>query len=115
MKALVFAFWLALGIAAVMALVPHPPLIPGQPSDKLQHIIAFATLAALSRMAFPQTSALRIGLWLCAFGGVIELVQAIPVLSRDADIRDWIADAASVATVLALIQVSRVPLPGRSG
>ena len=28
-----------------MAAMPHPPEMPGHPNDKLEHIVAFATLA----------------------------------------------------------------------
>lgn len=115
MKGFVFAFWIALGIAAVMALVPHPPFVPGGPSDKLQHVIAFLSLAGLGRAAFPQAPPLRIGLWLCAFGGAIALAQTVPALNRDGDVRDWIADVAAVATMLVLTEIIRMRSPGRSG
>jgi len=44
-------FWTAAAFALVMAIVPHPPELPGQPSDKVQHIVAFATLALLGSFA----------------------------------------------------------------
>ena len=115
MKGFVFAFWIALGIAAVMALVPHLPFVSGGPSDKLQHVIAFLSLAGLGRAAFPQAPPLRIGLWLCAFEGAIALAQTVPALNRDGDVRDWIADVAAVATMLVLTEIIRMRSPGRSG
>ncbi len=96
-----------------MALVRHPQLVPGRPSDKLQHVVAFLDWRASGRIAFLQAPPLRIGLWLCAFGG--ELAQTVPALNRDRDICDWIADAATVATMLVLTEMIRMRLTGRSG
>ena len=50
-------FWAAAAFAFVMAVLPHPPNIPGNPNDKLQHIAAFATLALLGSFAFPCNGA----------------------------------------------------------
>lgn len=95
-----WAFWAAALFALVMALLPHPPQI-GQASDKVQHILAFAVLAGLAALAWPQRL-LLIGLGLFAFGGLIELLQMIPSLHRDGQATDWIADAAATMIVLAL-------------
>lgn len=102
-----FAFWAATAFAFVMAILPKPPELPGAPSDKVQHIAAFLTLATLAAFAFPGRSLLRIALWLSAFGALIEVVQAIPALHRDSDVVDWIADSAAVAVVLILVAAIR--------
>ena len=34
---------------------------------------------------------------------MIEVVQALPVLGRDCDIRDWIADTVAIALALLLM------------
>jgi VanZ family protein len=98
------AFWAAACFAFVMAVLPHPPEIPGEPNDKLQHITAFATLALLGSFAYPRTALLRLLVALSLFGALIEIVQAIPALHRDSDVLDWIADTAAVAIVLLLIR-----------
>jgi hypothetical protein len=95
------AFWTAVAIAFVMALLPQPPQLPGAPSDKVQHIGAFATLAGLSSAAYPSAPSLRLLAGLSAFGAVIEALQAIPTLHRDADPIDWIADTCASALILA--------------
>ena len=96
-------FWSAATFAFVMAVLPHPPQVPGDPSDKVQHIVAFACLALLGSMAYPRLDAAKLVLGLSAFGAVIELVQLIPRLHRDSDALDWLADtAAVVAMVLAI-------------
>ena len=86
-----------------MAILPHPPQVPGEPNDKVEHMIAFATLAALGSFAYPRMALLRLLAALSLFGALIEVVQAIPALQRDSDVKDWIADTAAVAVVLGLV------------
>ncbi|MBA3668766.1 MAG: hypothetical protein H0W71_01665 [Sphingomonas sp.] len=92
-------FWAALVFVIVMALLPQPPQLPGT-SDKVQHVAAFATLAALGAAAFRSTSLIRLFASLLALGAVIEFLQAIPALNRDSDPVDWIADIIAAAVVL---------------
>ena len=96
--------WAAVLFTFVMAVMPHPPRFPGDPSDKVQHIIAFATLGLLAAFAYPLVSFLVIAGFLALFGGLIELVQAIPVLNRDSSPIDWVADMAASGTVLIIIR-----------
>lgn len=100
-------FWAAVAFALVMALLPKPPQLPGSPSDKIQHVLAFSVLAALGTSAYPRASLLRLGAWLSLFGAMIEALQAIPQLHRDASLLDWLADSAAVAAVLALVRLWR--------
>src|SRR3954452_23237759 len=85
-------FWAAAAFAFVMGIIPHPPELPGAPSDKVQHIVAFATLALLGSRAYPRTAQARILVGLALFGALIEIIQAIPALHRDSDVVDWLAD-----------------------
>ena len=101
------AFWAALLFAFVMAIVPHPPELPGAPSDKIQHISAFAVLGALGFFAYPRSRPLSLCVRLSLFGALIELVQAIPALGRDSDVLDWIADTLAAALILFLLDWSR--------
>jgi hypothetical protein len=93
-------FWSAAVFAFVMAVLPHPPDVPGSPSDKVQHVAAFVTLGLLGGWAYRGTSLLRLAFRLSLFGAFIESVQAIPALHRDGDLLDWIADTAAVCIVL---------------
>jgi VanZ family protein len=97
-------FWAAAIFAFVMAVLPHPPHIPGNPNDKLQHVTAFATLALLGSFAYPATALIQLLVRLSLFGAAIEVVQAIPVLHRDSDVLDWIADTVAVALVLLAVR-----------
>ena len=83
--------------------INQPPQAPDG-TDKVVHLIAFATLA------FPLARTGRIGLipvfvGASAFGGVIEVVQ--PSFGRSADMQDWIADIAGVALGITLALVYR--------
>src|SRR3954452_3717959 len=100
-------FWAAATFAFVMAVLPHPPELPGNPSDKIQHVAAFATLAALGVWAFAEAALVKLLIGLSLFGALIEVVQAIPSLHRDSDVKDWIADTLAPAVVLALVRWRR--------
>jgi hypothetical protein len=97
-------FWAAAAFAFVMAVLPHPPAIPGNPNDKLQHMAAFGTLALFGGFAFPATGRLQLFLRLSLFGAFIEVVQAIPALHRDSDVLDWLADTLAVSVVLLIVR-----------
>ena len=100
-------FWAAAIFSFVMAVIPHPPELPGQPNDKVEHMVAFATLAALGSLAYARAGLLRLLIGLSLFGAFIEVVQAIPALQRDSDVWDWAADTIAAAVVLALIWLRR--------
>jgi hypothetical protein len=91
----------------VMAWLPHPPAVPGNPNDKIQHIAAFACLSLLGAMAFPAFPLARLGERLSFLGAIIEVVQAVPALHRDCDIRDWIADTLAVIVALFVVGALR--------
>lgn len=98
------AFFVCAVFAFVMALLPKPPEIPGEPGDKIQHMLAFATLGALAAAGWRDRTIVRLFAWLAGFGASIELFQAIPALHRDAELLDWIADMAAAAAALALVR-----------
>ena len=95
-----FLFWAAALFALVMALLPHPPHIPLNPSYKIQHAAAFATLGLLGSWAYPRLSWRRLIVGLSLFGALIEIGQAIPALHRDSDPLDWLADTVACAAVV---------------
>ncbi len=106
-RLLPYAFWAAMLFGFVMALLPQPVALPGDPSDKVQHIVAFLVLAALASLAYPRARPLKLGLGLSAYGALIEFAQMIPILNRDAELLDWIADTAAAAVVLMLASLLR--------
>jgi len=106
-RLLVIAFWSAATFALVMASIPKPPQIPGEPGDKVQHMFAFATLALLGSAAYPRLALVRLLACLAAFGAAIEIIQLIPVLHRDSELLDLLADTAAAASVLLLVGLFR--------
>jgi hypothetical protein len=94
-------FWATLVITFVIAEMP-PDKAPQLFSwDKAEHFTAFYVLSCMAIMAYPRTSLLVAGLWLSLFGATIELVQALPFIHRDCDIKDWIADVIGIASSFA--------------
>lgn len=110
----VVAFWAALIFAFVMAVLPQPPALPGDPGDKVQHIIAFAVLTGLARLAYPRARAVTLLLAFALFGGLIELTQMLPALGRTAALDDWLADVAATIVVLAVLDPARRLLARRT-
>ncbi len=94
-------FWLLCAVVFVAAVIPkedHPPELFGW--DKANHFAAFYTLSLFGAGAFPRRSLIVLGAWLSAFGGAIELVQALPFVHRDSDVMDWLTDTAGVMAAL---------------
>jgi hypothetical protein len=91
--AFVFTF-----VAAVMPPHQAPKLFPW---DKAEHFAAFYTLTLLALTAFPRRNLIVIAVLLSGFGGLIELVQALPIVNRDCDWHDWAADTIAILAALA--------------
>lgn len=104
-------FWTALVGASTLAIMPIPPHLPTDAlGDKFNHILAFSVMAALAAVAFPAMPRLRVVERLSFLGALIEVVQSIPAVSRDCDIKDWIADTLAVIVVtLVMSRVQRRP------
>ena len=95
-------FWSALAVAFVMAVLPQDAALQLLPSDKLQHMLAFFTMAVLGRLAYPTVPVLTIGAGLAGYGALIELVQLIPALNRSGDWADLVADLVALTVGLSL-------------
>jgi len=98
---------MALAVALIMALLPKPPALPMQATDKVQHMAAFAALTFLAALGFPSLRLRVIFVWMAAFGLAIEVLQMIPTLHRDAQASDWLADCAATLATLLLLGVLR--------
>lgn len=107
------AFCAAAIFAFVMAVLPAPPVLIQNLSDKVQHATAFAVLTVLAMGAFPRARPLYIILSLSAFGGLIEIVQGLPEVHRDSDWLDWLADTAAILGAFGVMFVLRRLLFGR--
>ena len=101
------ALFVAIAFAVTMALLPKPPQIVPIANDKAQHMLAFATLALLAALAYPKAQLFRIGERLSFLGAMVEVLQSIPALHRDCDIRDWIADTIAICVMLLIVATVR--------
>jgi hypothetical protein len=99
-----FAFWAAALFAFVMAVVPDPIEIPT--SDKVQHMAAFFTITLLGCAGYRGLPRVKLMLAMFAFGAMIEVVQLVPMLHRDAEWSDWLADIVAVLAALAIAHVA---------
>ena len=96
-----------------LALAPAPPRLLSTGWDKLNHALAFSTLAVAAAMGF-TAARWRIGAALLAYGALIELLQAF-LPPRQADLADLMTDGLGIAIGLLLAQGLRwVAQRGRS-
>ena len=86
-------FVIAIVLITDLALQPGtalPPRLFG--SDKLEHFAAFLVLALLGRSAWPSLPAWFALVFLIAYGGAIEALQAEGDAGRTASLADLVAD-----------------------
>lgn len=103
----ILLFWLAVALAIVFASMPNPMPLPGNPSDKLLHALAFFALGLLATLAFPRVRVGILLLGLCALGGAIEIIQGTPYVGRETSWFDWLADLGGAGAVIAIAGIAR--------
>ena len=99
--------WYLLGavltlVVIVSGLVPSEDLPRLQLSDKFEHLIAYTGLAVWFGGLLPPRRYVSLALVLLALGGGIEIAQGLMGLGREADWRDFLADALGVGFGLSL-------------
>ncbi len=94
------AFFCALVFTFYSAVSPPQHAIQLVPWDKAEHFIAFYGLTGLAAAAFPKRKLLLIALLLSGFGALIEFVQGLPLVHRDRDFWDWVADTIAIIAAL---------------
>jgi hypothetical protein len=96
-----FAFFSAFVFTFYSAVIPPSHAIQLVPWDKAEHFIAFYGLTGLAVAAFPRRQLIVIAVLLSAFGALIEFVQGLPMVHRDRDFWDWVADTLAIVAALA--------------
>jgi hypothetical protein len=96
-------FFMLCTFAVFMAMTPRPPHL--DLNDKVQHMMAFGTLAIVARLGFPRARDLTILERLSFGGALIEVFQAIPELHRDCDWHDWVADTLAITIALLIMRL----------
>ena len=115
LKAARLVFLAALIFTFYSAVIPPAQAWQLTPWDKATHFIAFYVLTGLAVAAFPTQNPIIIGAWLSAFGGLIEVVQGLPMVHRDRDFWDWVADTIAISCALAPLLLSWWRATVRSG
>jgi hypothetical protein len=100
-------FWHVVGgglvlIVVVASLVPAGSLPHIGMTDKAEHMIAYGGLALCYGGLMTPRHYVYLGLGLLALGGGIEIAQGLMGLGREADWRDFYADALGAAIGLSL-------------
>ena len=100
-------FWPAVAVTFIAAVIPPQRIGNIVPWDKAAHFIAFYGLTLLAVAGFPRRSGWLIGVSLSLFGAFIEVVQGTPLVHRDADWHDWLADTIAIFAVMLPMLVAR--------
>jgi hypothetical protein len=95
------AFFAALIFTFYSAVIPPSHAVQLVPWDKAEHFIAFYALTGLGVAAFPRGRVWIVAAGLSAFGALIEIVQGTPLVHRDMDFWDWVADTLAISAALA--------------
>jgi hypothetical protein len=94
------AFFAALVFTFYSAVIPPAHAVQLVPWDKAEHFIAFYALTGLGVAAFPRGRLWVMAALLSAFGALIEFVQGLPIVHRDRDFWDWVADTIAIVAAL---------------
>jgi hypothetical protein len=94
------AFVAALVFTFYSAVIPPTHAVQLVPWDKAEHFIAFYALTGLAAAAFPAGRLWVIAALLSLFGALIEIVQGLPIVHRDRDFWDWVADTLAIVAAL---------------
>ena len=105
---LLAGYWLALVVST--HLPPAFVRLPGKDTDKLAHFAVYTGLASLLAMAWQSSTGRLNGrhLWfawlaVASFAVADEVTQLL--VSRDASVGDWLADAVGAAVGLAVFRL----------
>lgn len=92
-------FTIACAVVIWTSLIPADELPQTGISDKIEHAVAYAGLALLGVWAFPRRYG-RLAVGLMALGIVIEVLQGLMAVGRQADVMDAVADGIGLGLVL---------------
>jgi len=103
--AAITAFAAGIVVVSVLSLTPGDVLPAIDVWDKLQHVLAYLTLAATGGVAFPGRRLIpRLALGLLILGCALEALQVL-VPGRVASVDDAVANAIGVALGLAIARI----------
>lgn len=100
----------AVACAILMAWLAFRPAVEvagGLPWDKANHALAYLTLTVFTRLGWPTLRVAALLALMLVSGIVIEVVQGLPAIGRDADAMDIVADGFGAAAGLLFLAVLR--------
>ena len=92
-------FWIPLAVCTYLAFAPSPPEPVFRISDVVLHGFAFTYLTFALGLAHRLQRWWHTGMWMLAYGGLIELVQSFEP-SRTAELKDFVVDGIGIAVGL---------------
>lgn len=109
-------FWLVLGwffvaVAMVLSLMPLQQITMPSWNDKFEHTMGYLLLTLWFCGLYRRQGYWRVALWMLAMGVLIEILQGMMRLGRQADIQDIYADIFGIgaAIFLAITPLGRWP------
>jgi VanZ family protein len=96
----------AVAVLLYLCLAPAKDLPPVTLWDKVEHASAWFVLAAIGLAFWPWRPG-RVAGFALVLGALVEVLQATPVVGRDGDWRDWIADSLGVTAALVIWLAAR--------
>ena len=81
-------------VIAWLAFRPSTGADQGLPWDKANHALAFLVLTIVSARGWPGAGVWRLGAVMLLAGVAIEMIQGLPLVARDRDGWDVVADMA---------------------
>ena len=106
LRAIPTIFWAMLIITTIAMLIELAPKQTGWMYwDKVQHVLIFIMLSLLGANAYLHKYYLALGLIL--YGAIIEVLQNMLTITRQASIYDWVTDVVGVCIgllIFALLQ-----------
>ncbi|MEH3108379.1 MAG: teicoplanin resistance protein VanZ [Sphingomonas fennica] len=94
----------AAAFAYAMAIVPAEDALRVSASDRVEHFLAFFTVAILFRLGLPRVRARTVLIGLAAFGAAIEVSQLLMPFERTPSLIDLAMDILATATGLAMTE-----------
>lgn len=72
----------------------------------VNHLFAFIVLTMLARAAWPHFKRIWLFVILMAYGGLIEVLQSLPIINRSMSFYDWMVDAVGILLGLLLVWIA---------
>ena len=107
MRIMPLLFWSLMILTTVLMLIELKPHASGMLYvDKIQHALVFMLLTLSGLLAYAHKKWFVLS-GLTLFGIVIELLQGMYTLTRQASVADWIADVVGIILMISLIGLNK--------